>query len=124
MKKLMLALVTGLFVAGSMAMTGPAFGQGRLNMFNRVLASLMNELHVGGYDVWDEVAVTGNLAQDRSRRTNEEIISVARLVQRPPPIDVAVSFSIYPSAVKTQVAAGYLTHGPWCSTASTMKTPC
>ena len=32
MKKLMLALVTGLFVAGSMAMTGPAFGQGRLNI--------------------------------------------------------------------------------------------
>ena len=121
MKKLMLALMTGLFVAGSMAMTGPAFGQGRLNIlvmgedadidtiprgnrvFNWVLASLMNELHVGGYDVWDEVAVTGNLAQDRSRRTNEEIISVVRLVQRPP-IDVAVIFSIYPSAVQTQVA--------------------
>jgi hypothetical protein len=121
MKKILLTLVTGLFVVGCMEMTQPAFAQGRLNIlimgedadidtiprgnriFKRVLASLMNELHVGGNDVWDEVAVTGGLAQDRSRRSNEEIIAVARLVQRPP-IDVAVIFSIYPSATQTQIA--------------------
>ena len=73
-------------------------------VFNRVQAALMNELQAGGFDVWDEVAVTGNLGPDRSRRSLEDVIAVARMV-RQPPIDVAVIFSIYPSAVQTQVAS-------------------
>jgi hypothetical protein len=121
MNRVMLALVTGLFVAGSFATISPASAQGRLNIlvmgeddnidtiprgnpvFNRVLASLMNELHVGGFDVWEEVAVTGHLAQGRSRRPLEEILAVAKMIKRPAP-DVVVVFSITPILTQNQVA--------------------
>ena len=120
MNRVMLALVTGLFVAGSFATISPASAQGRPNVlvmgeddnentiprhhlvFNRVLSSLMNELHMGGFDVWDEVAVTGHLAQGRSRRTKGEILAVAKMIQHPP-IDVVVVFSITPILTKSQV---------------------
>jgi hypothetical protein len=118
----MLALVTGLFVAGSFATISPASAQGRPNIlvmgeddnpktiprghpvFNRVLASLMNELHMGGFDVWDEVAVTGHLAQGRSRRPIQEILAVANMVKHPAP-EVVVVFSITPILTKNQVAS-------------------
>lgn len=67
-------------------------------VFKRVLASLANQMHDNSFDVFDETAITlDNFAQGRTRRTDAEIIDIARSVKRPP-IDVAVIFSIYASA--------------------------
>jgi len=64
-------------------------------VFKRVLDALANEMNDEGFDVYDETAVTsGDLAQDRIRRTDGEIIDIARSIKRPP-IDVAVIYSIY-----------------------------
>ncbi len=67
-------------------------------VFRRVLDTLSNELHNEGFDVFDEVAVSlDDFAQGRSRRTDAEIIDIAKSVKRPP-IDIAVIFQIYASA--------------------------
>ncbi|AUM13164.1 hypothetical protein [Ketobacter alkanivorans] len=67
-------------------------------VFKRVLDALNEEMHNAGFNMYDETAITlGDFAQGRSRRTDAEIIDVARSVRRPP-IDVAVIFQIYASA--------------------------
>ena len=64
----------------------------------RVLASITSQLSDQGFDVFDETAVTlDGFTQGRSRRTDAELIDIARTVQRPP-IDVAVIYTIYASA--------------------------
>jgi len=70
-------------------------------VFKRVLDALANEMSVEGFAVYDEVAVSlDDFNQGRVRRTDAEIIDVARSVKRPP-IDVAVIFSIYAHTKKT-----------------------
>ncbi|MDP6875054.1 MAG: hypothetical protein QF521_16135 [Alphaproteobacteria bacterium] len=65
------------------------------SIFKRVQDALANELNDEGFNVYDETAVTlDNFAQGRIRRTDAEIIDIARSVQRPP-IDVAVIYAIY-----------------------------
>ena len=67
-------------------------------VFNRVLDALSNELHNEGFNVYDEVAVTvDDFTQGRTRRSDAEIIDVARSVKKVP-IDVSVIFAIYASA--------------------------
>ena len=64
-------------------------------VFKRVLAAVSNQLNAFGLDVYDETAVSlGAFTQGRIRRTDAEIIDVARSVTRPP-IDVALLFTIY-----------------------------
>tara|TARA_Y100001960_G_scaffold307707_1_gene364278 strand:+ start:74 stop:973 length:900 start_codon:yes stop_codon:yes gene_type:complete len=67
-------------------------------VFNRVLNALANELDLEGFNVYDEVAVTlEDFDQGRVRRTDAEIIDIAKSVKNPP-IDVAVIYTIYASA--------------------------
>ena len=67
-------------------------------VFKRVLDALNEEMHNAGFNMYDETAVTlGDYAQGRTRRTDAEIIDIARSIRRPP-IDVAVIFQIYASA--------------------------
>jgi hypothetical protein len=69
-------------------------------VFKRVLNALANELNDEGFNVYDEAATTlDDFAQDRVRRTDAEVIDIARSVKRPP-IDVAVLFTIYASGKK------------------------
>lgn len=73
-------------------------------VFKRVLDALAGEMDHEGFDVYDEVAVTlDDFSQGRVRRTDAEIIDIARSVKRPP-IDVAVIYSIYASAKVTEYA--------------------
>ncbi len=66
-------------------------------VFRRVLNALSNQLHDVGFDVFDETAVTlENFVQGRVRRTDAELIDIAKSIRRPP-IDVVVLFSIYSS---------------------------
>ncbi|NQV81820.1 MAG: hypothetical protein HQ495_14785 [Alphaproteobacteria bacterium] len=66
-------------------------------IFQRVQDALIEELNIAGFDVFDETAASlGNFAQDRLRRTDAELIDIARSVTRPP-IDVAVIFTIFAS---------------------------
>jgi hypothetical protein len=67
-------------------------------VYKRVLAALVNEMNDEGFNVYDETAATlDDFAQGRVRRTDAEIIDIARSVKRPP-IDVAVIYSIYARA--------------------------
>jgi len=67
-------------------------------VFRRVLNALSNQLHDVGFDVFDETAVTlENFVQGRVRRTDAELIDIAKSIRRPP-IDVVVLFSIYSTA--------------------------
>lgn len=69
-------------------------------VFRRVLANLSSKLHSKGYDVFDEPGVTfegGKFEQGRSRRSNDELLGIARSIKTPP-IDVVVLFSIYVQA--------------------------
>ncbi|MBT3790050.1 MAG: hypothetical protein HN725_04940 [Alphaproteobacteria bacterium] len=67
-------------------------------VFRRVLDALTNEIHNEGFDVFDETAISlDDYAQGRVRRTDAEIIDIAKSVKRPP-IDIAVIFTIYASA--------------------------
>ncbi|SFD43726.1 hypothetical protein [Pseudoalteromonas denitrificans] len=66
-------------------------------VFKRVLDALINQMHDKGFDVYDEAVLT--LLENNSshiRRTDSEIIEVARASKRPP-IDVVVIFQIYAS---------------------------
>ncbi len=70
-------------------------------VFKRVINSLSNQLHDVGFDVYDETAVTLDKQQadhnDDIRRTDTDIIEIARTIQYPP-IDVVVLFSINANA--------------------------
>jgi len=67
-------------------------------VFKRVLGALDNQMHEQNFNVFDETTITlDNFSQGRIRRTDAEIIDVARSVKRPP-IDIAVIFAIYASA--------------------------
>ena len=69
-------------------------------VFKRVLAAVTDQMNQVGFDVYDETAVTlDNFKQGRTRRTDAELIDIARSIQRPP-IDVAVFYSIYASINK------------------------
>ena len=64
-------------------------------VFRRVLDALSNEMSDEGFNVYDETAVSlSDFAQGRVRRTDVELIDVARSIKRPP-IDVAVIYSIF-----------------------------
>lgn len=72
---------------------------------NRVINALRSQMSDSGFDVYDEVAVTGKetedgeggYAQGRVRRPDSEILDIAQSLKRPP-VDVAVIFQIYASA--------------------------
>lgn len=73
-------------------------------VFDRVLRAVQEKLNEAGFNVYDETAVTlGALAQDRVRRDDGEVIEVCRAV-RTPPLDVAVIFSIWPDARRSDIA--------------------
>lgn len=59
-------------------------------IFKRVLDAIAGELHTEGFDVFDEVAITlEDFAQGRSRRSDAEVIDIAKSSSRPP-IDIVV----------------------------------
>ncbi|MBT3330451.1 MAG: hypothetical protein HN394_03005 [Rhodospirillaceae bacterium] len=67
-------------------------------VFKRVLDVLSNAMNDEGFSIYDETAVSlDGFTQGRVRRTDAEIIDIARSIQRPP-IDVAVIYAIYASA--------------------------
>ncbi|NVK20462.1 MAG: hypothetical protein HWE30_17345 [Methylocystaceae bacterium] len=67
-------------------------------VFRRVLNELAEELNNDGFDVYDETAVSlDDFAQGRIRRSDAELIDIARSITRPP-IDIVVMFEIYASA--------------------------
>lgn len=67
-------------------------------VFRQVMNELANSLNNDGFDVYDETAVSlDNFVQGRNRRSDAELIDIARGVTRPP-IDVVVLFEIYASA--------------------------
>lgn len=69
-------------------------------VFDRVVGSLSNQMHDNSFDVYDETAISlDNFEQGRTRRTDAELIDIARSVKLPP-IDIAVIFSIYTSTIK------------------------
>jgi len=61
----------------------------------RILNELVTQLNTNGYDVYDETALTLRThSQGRSRRTDVELIDIARSIQRPP-IDVVCFFEVF-----------------------------
>lgn len=69
-------------------------------VFNRVQDALAEQINEMGFNLYDETAITlDNFAQGRVRRTDAELIDIAKSV-RQPPIDVVMLFSIYASAEK------------------------
>lgn len=67
-------------------------------VFRRVLNEISDTLNGDGFDVYDETALTlDDFAQGRSRRSDAELIDIARSTKRPP-IDIIVLFEIYASA--------------------------
>ncbi len=73
-------------------------------IFNRVLRAMESEMQAMGFRVYDETAVTMGITDPgRVRRTDAEVITVARRVQDVP-IDVATVFQIYASAEQNPFA--------------------
>jgi len=73
-------------------------------VFNRVLAEISEALIAKGFQVYDETAVSLAIAPPGTpRRTDAELITIARAVSRPP-IDLLASFQIYASAKKVPFA--------------------
>ena len=71
-------------------------------VFKRVLDALANEMHDEGFNVYDETALTlDDFVQGRVRRSDDEIIDIARSIKRAP-IDVATIFSIYAHVKETR----------------------
>lgn len=76
-----------------------------LNAFNKALnapvyQSLLAKYGISGMDVYDETAVTIDFyGQDRQRRTDQELISLSRLVENPK-LDVLVPYVLYARAVE------------------------
>ena len=66
----------------------------------RILNALVTQFDSHGYDVYDETALTYRThTQGRSRRTDAELIDIARSIRRPP-IDVTVFFQVYSSVAR------------------------
>lgn len=73
-------------------------------VFTRVLQELQDFLNTNGYHVYDEAAVAAGITDpNRSRRTDAELIDVARAVQRPP-IDYVAIFQIYAAGNRSGVS--------------------
>lgn len=73
-------------------------------IFNRVQARMMETLNVRGYQVYDETASGLEVAAtNRVRRSEAELIEVARAVRVP--IDAAVVYRIYASSRKSPSGA-------------------
>ncbi len=72
-------------------------------VFNRVLDTLMSEFHDSSFRVYDEraMSVKMGLGQERKRRTDTEILDIARRFNSPP-IDLVLLFQIYPEVKKLQ----------------------
>lgn len=69
-------------------------------VFKGVLSALQSQMHNKQFDVYDETAVTlDSFTQGRVRRSDAELLDIARSITRPP-IDVVVVFSIYASMQK------------------------
>ena len=69
-------------------------------VFNRVIEALATELGQLGFQVYDETAVSLDVTrQGRIRRSDAEVITVAKRIQQPP-IDVIAVFSIYVNVQK------------------------
>jgi hypothetical protein len=69
-------------------------------VFNRVVEALASELGQLGFQVYDETAVSLDVTrQGRIRRSDAELITVAKRIQQPP-IDVIAVFSIYVNVQK------------------------
>jgi len=67
-------------------------------VFKRVLNAITNQLNARDFDVYDETVLTEeDFEQDRCRRTDQELVGIAKSLTRPP-IDVIVVFSMYASA--------------------------
>lgn len=66
-------------------------------IFKRVLDALINQMHDRGFDVYDEAILTlSDKNSAKNRRTDRELIEIARASKRPP-IDIVVIFQIYAS---------------------------
>lgn len=66
----------------------------------RILNEMMTQLDKRGFDIYDETAVTLTTnVQGRSRRTDAELIDVAKSIHRPP-IDVVVFFETFSSVTR------------------------
>lgn len=76
-----------------------------LNAFNQALnapayQSLLAQYGISGMDVYDETATTLDFyGQDRQRRTDQELISLSRLIETPR-LDVLVPYVLYARAVE------------------------
>ena len=69
-------------------------------IFKRVVNAISEQVNQEGFDVFDETAITlDDFKQHRTRRSDAELVDIARSVKRPP-IDVIVVFAIYTN-VKT-----------------------
>lgn len=125
MKRAILTLASGLFLMSCTAVPYPAVAAEKPNIlvmgedaeeagagtqivvvprdnraFKQVLEALTRQLNEEGFNIYDERAVTlDDFKQTRTRRTDAELIDIARSVQRPP-IDLAVLFTIYAGAKK------------------------
>ena len=120
--KLLLALVSCLFLAGQtvaferpnlLVMGDDADPQGvsrDSQVFDRVLNAMNNQLNDIGFDVYDETTLLLEKGQNKNldykqdkpsliqtRRSDADIIALARSIQRPP-IDIVVLFTLYASA--------------------------
>lgn len=74
-------------------------------IFNRVLRALESELQAEGFRVYDETAVSmGMTDPQRVRRTDAELITIARRIQDAP-IDAIIVFQIYASTEQNPFAA-------------------
>jgi hypothetical protein len=74
-------------------------------IFNRVIRALETELQVEGFQVFDETAVSMGVTDPmRVRRTDAELITVARRIQDAP-IDAIIVFQIYASTEQNPFAA-------------------
>jgi hypothetical protein len=67
-------------------------------IFKRVMNSLSNQLNDEGFTVLDETTVTlDDFSQTGGRRSDAEILDIARSIHRPP-LDIVVIYSMYASA--------------------------
>ncbi|MEP9390562.1 hypothetical protein [Mesorhizobium sp. KR9-304] len=73
-------------------------------IFNRVLQAISGEMQTEGFKVYDETAVSLDVTDpSRVRRTDAELLTVARRIQDAP-IDAIAVFQIYASAEKNAFA--------------------
>jgi hypothetical protein len=66
----------------------------------RILNELVTQLDTRGFDVYDEAAVTLRThTQGRSRRSDAELVDVAKSIRRPP-IDVVIFFEVFANVTR------------------------